>query len=138
MDRRFEYVSGKFFGETEEGKPAKTILSFMVQSVAGSYKDMISLCPISNLDAELLYKEFCGVLKCLTEVGFDVVAISVDNATPNRRFFNDILCKGKLRPFIDNPYALEKNIFLLFDVVHGYKNLYNNFVNKKNSLSQVL
>ena len=37
--QRIEYTNGSFTGLTEEGRPAKTVLAFMVQSLFDKYKD---------------------------------------------------------------------------------------------------
>ena len=37
--------------------------------------------------------------------GFNVVAISVDNAATSRKFYRDLLCNGTLKDYIDNPFT---------------------------------
>ena len=49
-NQKLEYSCGKFFGHTDTGMP-KTLLSFMIKSVAGNYSDMVAMWPISSLDA---------------------------------------------------------------------------------------
>lgn len=41
------------------------------------------------------------------------------------------LCGGSLRPFIDHPLKTDEKLFLLFDFTHNFKNLFNNWINKK-------
>ena len=38
--QRVEYNNGSFVGLIKDGRPAKTALAFMIQSVAGKYKDV--------------------------------------------------------------------------------------------------
>ena len=66
----------------------------------------------------------------LHEVGFNVVAISVDNAPANRKFFKDYLCDGTLEDLVVNSFT-SGQIFLIFDPTHIIKNIYNNFLSKK-------
>jgi len=52
--RRIEYSNGAFVGITEDGVPAKTVLSFMVQSSCSKYQGMVCLVPIDRLDTKTL------------------------------------------------------------------------------------
>ena len=42
--QRVEYQNGTLVGLTEDGECARTVLTFMVQSVCKSYKDVV--CPV--------------------------------------------------------------------------------------------
>ena len=81
--QRIEYSDGSFIGLPMEGKPAKTILAFMVQSVVGNFEDIVCLIPVNKLDTALLHHWFIIVLKALDSL-CSVVAISVDNHVCNR------------------------------------------------------
>ena len=129
-NQRIEYTNGKFFG-LEEGKIVKTMLGFMVSSLGGPYSDMVALCQMTKLDSSILMQNYIKVLKTLTECGFVVVVNSADNHAINQKFFTHDLCGGKLLPFIPHPFINNAKIFLLFDPVHIFKNIYNNFVNRK-------
>jgi hypothetical protein len=127
--QKVEYAGGKMYG-VEDGSVCKTVLAFMVKSVAGSYMDMVALCPVNVLDSKLLKTGFDKILPALTELGLVVLAISMDNASPNRKYFLD-LCQQKLVSCIPHPCLPDEQLFLLFDAVHDFKNLYNNFISKK-------
>ena len=47
---RIEYMNGKFFGLTQSGDPANTVLAFMLQSLGRKFKDVIYLEPVSKLN----------------------------------------------------------------------------------------
>ena len=81
--QRVEYGNGTFIGETEEGKPAKTVLMFMVQSTKGKYKDAVALIPVNQLDTKLLHTWFNHVLHALNDI-LMVIGVSVDNHVYNR------------------------------------------------------
>ena len=81
--QRKEYSDGSFISLTIEGKPAKTVLVFMVQSVVGNFKDIFCLVPINKLDTALLHHWLNVVLSALDTL-CSVVAISVDNHVCNR------------------------------------------------------
>ena len=81
--QRVEYSNGSFIGLTENGRPAKTVLAFMVQSVCKNYRDVVCLVPIEKLDTKLLRFYFDMVMEALDEIYF-VTAVSVDNHICNR------------------------------------------------------
>ncbi len=127
--QRLEYASGKMTG-FKQGELSKTLLSYMIKSTCSAYADVVALCPMTNLDADKLETETTKVLQGLNDLGFEVLLLSADNATPNRKFFMR-LGKGSLPTSIPNPVDTEKPLFLLFDAVHDFKNLYNNFQTRR-------
>jgi hypothetical protein len=129
VSKRVEYASGKMYG-TEDGDVCKTLLTFMVKSVAGRYTDVVALYPVTKLTGEKLKEDALRVLEALTDVGFEVLALIGDNATMNRRCFVD-MCGGELKPFIPHPYQPGAPLFILFDSVHNFKNCFNNFKNRR-------
>ena len=78
---RIEYCNGSFIGVTENGKPAKTVLGFMIQSI--KYQDVICLTPIATLDTVTLRAWFDEAMINLNDL-FHVVAVSTDKHICNR------------------------------------------------------
>jgi len=70
-------------GITEDGIPAKTVLSFMVQSSCSKYQDMVCLVPIDRLDTKTLHVWFNKVMLALHDL-LTIIAVSVDNHVCNR------------------------------------------------------
>ena len=120
------YANGSFFGN-EGNLITKTLLCIMIKSVAGKYRDIVSMTPITNISSEKIYETWMKVVKKLTELKFDVVCTTGDNHKSNMKFYTTHLCKGKLRSYIEHPFATGKKIFLLFDATHLLKCIYNNF-----------
>ena len=54
--QQIEYNTGSIVQLTEDRKPTKTILTFMVQSVRSRYEDVDCLIPVSQLNTALLQK----------------------------------------------------------------------------------
>ena len=98
----------------------------MIKSVVGKYKDIVVIYSMSKLTAGKQHGCYLEVMQLLRSVGVNVVAISVDNASTNRKFFIEFLCEGQLKTHITDPVT-GQSIFLLFDPVHDLKNVYNNF-----------
>ncbi|KAG1651616.1 THAP domain-containing protein 1 [Nymphon striatum] len=129
---RVEYSSseGKIIGLTTDNNVAGTILTFMISSIAGQYRDVVSFYPINGINAKKLHVSCLEVLKYLDEIGYNVTVLCVDNHPVNRAFLTNILCNGSLKSQIKNPVN-DKPLFLLFDPVHNIKNVYNNFQGKR-------
>ena len=128
--KRVEYSGGEVQGLTTEGAVASTLLCFMVKSLTGKYKDIVALYPVLTLTAVKLYDCYKDVMSLLKGVSFNVIALSVDNASTNRNFFTDCLCDGALKTHITDSET-NRPLFLLFDPVHDIKNVYNNFQSRK-------
>ena len=59
-----QYTNGKFYG-IENGATTKTVLCVMLKSVAGRYRDVISMSPICNIK---LYEGWSNVTKIASEI----------------------------------------------------------------------
>ena len=81
--RCIEYRNGAFIGITEDGIPAKTVLTFMIHSSFSKYQDVVCLVPVDKLDTKTLYFWFNKVMHALHDL-VTVVAVSVDNHVCNR------------------------------------------------------
>ena len=94
--KRVEYSGGEVKGLVADGSVASTLLCFIVKSVVGKYKDLVSIYPMSKLTAPKQLECFNEVMTLLRSVLLNVVVISVDNASTNRKFLVDCLCDGEL------------------------------------------
>ena len=127
--QRIEFSNGEFVGYTSDGIPAKTVLTFMIQSTCSKYKDVVYLVPVFRLTSDTLYNEFISVVTQIDSL-FHVIAVSTDNHVINRSFFKRLCCGNDIVPFIEHPIRRDSKLFLLFDFTHNLKNIFNNFVNK--------
>ena len=66
--KRVEYSGGKIYGY-ENQAVTKTVLCFMIASVGGRYHDVVCMCPIDKLDADILHEMWKNVLATLTAIG---------------------------------------------------------------------
>ena len=81
--QRMEYSNGAFIGLTLDGEPAKTVLTFMVQSTCCKYKDIVCLVPAAKLSTRLLWYWFDRVMFALKDLVL-VICVSVDNHIINQ------------------------------------------------------
>ena len=71
--KRIEYQNGKFYGY-ENGEVTKTLMCFMLNSVAGSYEDVVAMVPLSKINADIIQKWWSRVVEVVADIGFDIVA----------------------------------------------------------------
>jgi hypothetical protein len=130
--QRIEFQSGKFYG-LENEEVTKTLLCLMLNGVAGKYQDIVAMVPLTRVSSTIINTWYIRVLEVVTKIGFDVVATSTDGHSANRKFYSELgKGKGDMPTYIMNPYKAGSRIFLLFDSVHIFKNVFNNFLNRKN------
>lgn len=103
---------------------------FQVQSAHGRYKDVVAFYPMRSMRADDLYKAILEVLSRLAKLGLNVIALISDGLQTNVKAYA-LLCGGRsLEPQILNPVT-GRPLFLIFDPVHIFKNLYNHLQRKK-------
>ncbi|MCP3664708.1 MAG: hypothetical protein GY696_19820 [Gammaproteobacteria bacterium] len=131
VSERAEYAAptGEITGLTSVGGLARTVLVFMISSLVGGYKDTVALYPVAGLKAEKLLLCFMEVLNRLCHVGYEIVTVSVDGLSTNRKLFKE-LGGGELKAEVQNPVT-GRPLFLILDPVHNFKNIYNNFQRKR-------
>ena len=132
---KVQYQNGKFYG-WENGQATKTLLCTMLKSVAGKYRDIVTMSPVVNINADKIHQIWCNLLKVLTTIGFDVQVTMNDGHASNVNFFEKLIGKSLNVALTEshscgiytlNPYDTNKKIFLAFDPTHIFKNFYNNF-----------
>ena len=104
IKRRVENVGGNLIGMADNGVMASTVLSFMINSIHGNYKDIVKLCPVNKLTVQTLSEVFNSVMKQLISIGFKVIAISTDNHVINKKNFTRKFCWGTLKSSVENPF----------------------------------
>lgn len=127
--KQVTYSGKNVYGFDENSaEVGKTILGFMINSVYGHMKEIVSLIPVSKVDGEKLQIYTKNIIKKMQSIGFKVLCITTDNHKINRK------CFGLFKPnstHFENPDFPGEKIFMCFDTVHLKKNIYNNWVNRK-------
>ena len=128
-DQKVNFIGGSFDGLNEDGF-TKTLLSVMVKSLCGKYRDMIAMIPTVSLKSEKMLEVFNNTLKGVTEIGFTVCATVVDGNRVNKKFYS-LMCGSKVLPTsIENPFKSGLKIFPLYDAPHIFKCFYNLFMTR--------
>ena len=109
--KQIEYSLGKFYGN-------------FFWSVAGKYRDVITMPAFSNLNAGKQYTLLFNIMSVLTELGFYVVQTITDGNNVNVTFFKTS-CNGTLKPWINTPFRATQ-MHLMFNPVHLFKWFHKN------------
>lgn len=124
-----QLFGGDLHGMTEDGEVAKVLLSVHAHSALGTFSEMVSMTPKVASTMDDVRVELDAAIKMLTEVGFDVHSVSFNGHATNAGYYASLeLPEGTWS--YTNPYADgNKQIFVYFDPVHLWKNIYSSFHN---------
>ncbi|VEN44579.1 unnamed protein product, partial [Callosobruchus maculatus] len=127
-----DYKNGNLVGFAENDilSQAKTVQAFLISSIFGSMKEVVSLQPVRNISGDQLHEMALSILKVLLGYGFIVVAVVTDNVRVNQNMLMK-LTEGSA----DQHYfhlSPDYPTFVMFDTVHLLKIIRNNWLNLKN------
>eukprot|EP01135_Chromosphaera_perkinsii_P009616 Nk52_evm66s1810 gene=Nk52_evmTU66s1810 len=98
-----EYSGGHIIGctsnKSNELELAKTVLTFMIESPLGSFKDVVAMFPRSDLSTSSLVPILLKVLHQLFDIGFDVRLVTSDNHSVNASMIHQLIhgCEEQLQ-----------------------------------------
>ena len=120
-----QYHGGIVFGKAVNNPnlQASTVLSFMIVSLFGGPKFLCRMLPVRGLDAHFVYEQTNLILDAIKCAGGNTVAIICDANRVNQKLFTMF--------DRDYPWRTKDNIFLLFDYVHLFKNIRNNWITEQ-------
>lgn len=133
LNASLQYKSQSVVGYAENNPEAvaKTVQAFMVSSVFGNFREIVRLFPSSGLNGNDLSELTKNVVDFVQSFNCQVIAIITDNNRINQNLFYH-LTESKQSLRYQNPIHAEQDIFLLYDFVHIFKNVRNNWLNLKN------
>ena len=126
----FTRSNGRIYG-MENTEQTKTLLTVMFSSIAGEYEDVIAIVPLHKINSTIIANLFKNVLKCLDEIGYQIVVCLVDGHSSNVKLYQTELCEGQLKAFVYYPHDEGKIFFIIFDPTHIFKCIYNNLQVRK-------
>ncbi|KAJ3644415.1 hypothetical protein Zmor_022148 [Zophobas morio] len=116
--------------ENHPTQAAKTVVTFMITAVFGNFKEVVRLYPVNNLTGEELKHAALETINVVQKCDFKVILIITDNNRLNQNFFKNLVSGDTFC----NPLHSNMPIFLTYDFVHLFKNIYNNWLNRKDNL----
>jgi hypothetical protein len=105
---------------------AKTVLTYMISSAFGNLKEVVKFVPVNKIKGTEITKITKQIINFVQDCGFEVLCVITDNHSINRAMFKTLSFK------IANPKSPEKTIFLTYDLVHIFKNIWKYWLNLKN------
>ena len=122
-------------GQDEEGNLFKWIVVFMIVSLKKSIPIVIGSLAETKITGEWWKCEINKFILDLAEVRFKARAVITDDHPSNANAFTRLyeIFDGENKTFIKHPAFADfatKN-YLLFDVIHLFKNIGNNLLNQK-------
>lgn len=132
------HVLGYSFDRPKE--LARTMLAYMIKLVFRSQQKsfLIRLVPVHTLTAELLYDQTMNLLQIIHSAGGKVLSLLSDNLSANRKMHNHFR-RNFTSGFsfkVVHPFQPSSYLYLLFDTVHIYKSLRNNWFTEKDQQIQ--
>lgn len=126
---QMSYKAGKLEGSASNGSVAEasTAQVFMISSLVSKQKDVVAIVPVKFANATWLHEISTNVLSVLHNSGYTVVCVISDNNRINRNAFT-VMCGGELKSYIENPFRRNEKLFFLFDTVHLFKCIRNNWL----------
>ena len=121
---------------TQDVKLAKTMVVFMVRGLLSDLEFPYAQFPCAELTGDLLFDPLWEAIARLERCGFQVLAVTADGGSPNRRLFKIHNTSSKEITYkVKNPYATDgRSVFFLSDPPHLIKTVRNCLASKKRSL----
>uniref|UniRef100_A0A1B6CRV3 THAP-type domain-containing protein n=1 Tax=Clastoptera arizonana TaxID=38151 RepID=A0A1B6CRV3_9HEMI len=130
LDYKGGNIVGSAFNTTSL---ATTAYVFMIASVKSSFKEVIHISPLCNIDYKVLHQFLTTIIKELEKIGFRVFCVVSDNNAINSKAMSQFSPKKDLSIVYPHPYDTSRPLFYLFDTVHLLKCIRNNWLNSKPS-----
>ena len=121
------YHGGTIFGKAvnDKSKKATTVLGIMISCLYGGPSFISKMLPISSLKVPFLRTEIDQTRESISAAGGDVTCIISDANRTNQSFVKSYsTVPGK-------PWLTLDNTYLIFDFVHLFKNIRNNWLTEK-------
>ena len=127
------FHGGKLFGKAENdpNSLAKSVLAIMIQCLHGGPKFLAKIIPVSKVSGKFQFDLVKKVVKTVNNAGGETIAIICDDNKVNQKFFKLVKTENA-KPWITTESDdFPAGIFLLFDFVHLFKSIRNNFYTEK-------
>ena len=130
----FDDKDGSVVGAASNSKEAaKPTFAFVVSSILSKYKDVVHVLPTCTINGEQLFALIQRTIRGLEEAGFHVISDITDNTNINRKAMSSFAVPPKLSFVYPHPCDLSRPLFFLFDSVHIFKCIMNNWINQKSA-----
>jgi len=131
------YRGGTIFGYAVDypEKVATTLLCIMVKCFFSGQTFLAKILPCHALKADFQFHQVCNIIQALEKRGAKVVAIVNDNNRVNQSFLKSFKPMDTTAPWkVESPADPSRPLFLMYDTVHLFKNIRNNWLSEKQKM----
>jgi len=134
------YSSGKlsdFADNRPDAVAATTILTLMVQSLCGSFRDVVAFFPVCHLTGAEEAKYVRDTIVLIEKSGLNTQCVVCDNSKVNQtmlREFGVAMDDGVLTGVASHPIQHDRKLFFIIDPCHLIKCIRNNWLNRSTFL----
>ena len=134
------YSSGKLGGFADnrpDAVAATTILTLMVQSLCGSFRDVVAFFPVCHLTGAEEAKYVRDTIVLIEKSGLNTQCVVCDNSKVNQtmlREFGVAVNDGVLTGVASHPIQHDRKLFFIIDPCHLIKCIRNNWLNRSTFL----
>ncbi|GBO42280.1 hypothetical protein AVEN_86665-1, partial [Araneus ventricosus] len=129
----YDLTGGNIVGKSANNeKAANAACGFMLNSFLSNICDVVHILLVNNISADFLREIIKEVILALQEIGYQVICVTSDNNSLNGKAMSLFSSPNKLRILYPHPAHPKRPLFFIFDPVHIFKCIRNNWINKKN------
>ncbi|XP_049954783.1 uncharacterized protein LOC126470814 [Schistocerca serialis cubense] len=128
-----DYKGGNITGLTlDTAEIATSAHVFMIQSILSPFKTVVHVLLVKKLNAESLFNVVRTLVVGIEAAGFQVVSLVIDNNAINRKCVTYFANPPQASFVYPSPTDAKRPMFFLYDTVHIFKCMRNNWINLKN------
>lgn len=122
------------YAEDDASQIARTMLTFMIRSATSGESFVCRLIPIHTLKVEFIVSQLNVIIDIMYRQNANVICCICDGHPTNVGAYNSL--RGSTQPDsfpwkMASPLGDDDPIFLIFDPVHVFKNIRNNWITEK-------
>jgi len=130
------YSSGRLSGFADnrlDAVPATTVLTFMVQSICGDFRDIVAFFPVYQLTGQDEAKYVRDSIAVIERSGLFVLCVVCDNSKVNQTMMKDfgiVTQDGVPTGVAAHPFQNDRQLLFIIDPCHLIKCIRNNWLDR--------
>ncbi|GBP49242.1 hypothetical protein EVAR_96550_1 [Eumeta japonica] len=115
-------------------RKAKTAQIYTINSLCSSFKEIVHILPIKEMDSDTLFLMVKKIIIGLHDIGFSVVCVVSNNSLINKGAMSNFVTPPATQIVYKHPVDQNKPLFYIFDSTHILKNIRNYWANQADEL----
>ncbi|GBP49234.1 Transposable element P transposase [Eumeta japonica] len=113
---------------------AKVAQVYTVKSLNSSFKEVVHILPVQEMDSDTLFLIIKKMITTLHEIGFNVVCVVSNNSPISKGAMSNFVSPPATQIVYKHPVDRNKPLFYVFDSTHILQNIRNDWVNQSDEL----